>query len=134
MEKFIAILTRAVGLYSLLVSYHKSRLISATEAMKRFGTETTMPVWCSQHFQKHLQALRWLGFVVQKEFLLQQRPISGPECYRAFCQLMRIRFPDSYWCCAASGRRVIVTAPPVQMSEWQRFLFEYDQVALQAQS
>jgi len=129
MKKFIAILSRAVGLHSLLLSYHKSRLISAGEAMKRFGTETTMPVWCSQRFQHHHQALRRLGFVIEKEFVLQQRPISGPECYRAFCQLMRVRFPDSYWSCAASGTRVIVTAPPLQMSEWQRFLFEYDQVA-----
>jgi len=129
MKKFIAFLSRAVDFHSLLVSYHKSRLVSAAEAMKRFGTETTMPVWCSQRFQHHHQGLRRLGFVVEKEFLLQQRPISGPECYRAFCQLMRVRFPDSYWSCAASGTRIIVTAPPLQMSEWQRFLFDYDQGA-----
>ena len=129
MKAFIAILSRAVGLDSLLMSYHKSRLISASEAMKRFGTETAMPVWCSQRFRHHQQALQRLGFVVEKEFALQQRPISGPDCYRAFRQLLRARFPDSYWSCAASGTRVIVTAPPLQMSEWQRFLFEYDQVA-----
>jgi hypothetical protein len=129
MKKLIAILSRAVGLHSLLVYYHKSRLISAAEAMKRFGTETTMPVWCSQRFKQHHQALRRLGFVVEKEFALQRRPISGRECYRAFCQLMRARFPDSYWTCAARGARVIVTAPPLQMSEWQRFLSEYDQGA-----
>ena len=129
MKKFIALLSKGVGLHSLLVSYHKSRLISASEAMKRFGMETTMPVWCSQRFQRHQQALRRLGFVVEKEFALQQRPITGPDCYRAFCQLLRARFPDSYWSCAASGTRVIVTAPPSQMSEWQSFLFEYDRLA-----
>jgi hypothetical protein len=129
MRQFIAILSRVVGLHSLLVSYHKSRLISAGEAMKRFGTETTMPVWCSQRFRRHQEALQWLGFVEQREFTLHRRAISGPECYRAFCQLMRSRFADGYWSCSASGRRVIVTAPPSQMAEWQRFLFEYDQVA-----
>jgi hypothetical protein len=129
MKKFIAILSKASGLHALLVSYHKSRLISASEAMKRFGTETTMPVWCSQRFQRHHRALRRLGFVVEKEFALKQRRISGPECYRAFCRLMRARFPDGYWSCAATETRVIVTAPPAQMSEWQRFLFEYDQAA-----
>jgi len=129
MKKVVATLSRVVGLHSLLVSYHKSRLISASEAMKRFGTETTMPVWCSERFQRHQQALRRLGFVVEKEFALQQRPITGPDCYRAFCRLLRVRFPDRYWSCAASGTRVIVTAPPSQISEWQSFLFEYDQVA-----
>jgi hypothetical protein len=129
MKKFITILLRVVGLHSLLVSYHKARLLSAVADMKRFGTETTMPVWCSQRFQRHHQALRRLGFVEQNEFTLQQRAISGPEDYRAFCELMRARFPDGYWSCAASGTRVIVTAPASQMSEWQRFLFEYDQVA-----
>ena len=128
MKEFIAILIRAVGLHSLLVGYHKSRLISASEAMKRFGTETTMPISCSQRFQHHHQALRRLGFVVEKEFALQQRPISSPDCYRAFCQLMRLRFSDGYWSRAAGGTRVIVTAPPSQMSEWERFLFEYDEV------
>ena len=117
-----------MGLHSLLVSYHKSRLISASEAMKRCGTGTTMPVWCSQRFQHHQQALRRLGFVVEKEFALQQCPISGPDCYRDFCQLLRARFPDGYWSCAGHGTRVIVTAPPLQMCEWQRFLFEYDPV------
>ena len=88
-----------------------------------------MPVWCSQRFQRHHQALQRLGFVVKQEFALQQRRISGTECYRAFCQSMRVRFPDGCWSCAASGAQVIVTAPPSQMSEWQRFLSEYDQVA-----
>lgn len=127
MKRFIIILVRAAGLHFLLVSYHKSRLLSAAEDMKRFGTETTMPVWCSQRFQRHQQALRRLGFVEQKEFILQQRTISGSGCYRAFCQLMRARFADEYWSCAASGTRVVVTAQTSQMSEWQRFLFDYDQ-------
>jgi hypothetical protein len=97
--------------------------------MKRFGTETLMPVWCSQRFQRHHEALRRLGFVERREFTLQQRAISGRECYQTFCHLMRTRFPDGYWSCAASGSRVIVTAPPPQMPEWQRFLFEYDDLA-----
>lgn len=121
--------TRAVGLRFLLVSYHKSRLMSALRAMKQLGTETTMPVWCSQRFQRHHQALRRLGFVVEKEFALQQRPISDPACYRAFCRLIHSRFPGGYWSCTARGARVIVIAPASQMSEWQRFLFEYDQLA-----
>jgi hypothetical protein len=129
MKKFITVLLDEVGLRSLLVRYHKSRLLSALADRKRFGTETSMPVWCSQRFQRHHEALRRLGFVEQREFTLQQRAISGPECYRTFCQLMRSRFADGYWSCAASGSRVIVTAPSSQMSEWQRFLFEYDQVA-----
>jgi hypothetical protein len=129
MKKFITIWSRAVGLHSLLVCYHKSRLLSASEAMKRFGTETTMPVWCSRRFQHHHQALRQLGFLVEKVFALQQRPISDPDCYSAFCRVMRVRFPNGYWSCAANGTRVIVTAPPPQISEWHRFLFEYDQVA-----
>jgi len=129
MKKLIAILSRTVGLQSLLVSYHKSRLISAGQAMKRFGAETAMPVWCSERFRRHQQALRRLGFLVEEEFALQHRPISGPDCYRAFCQLLQTRFPDGYWSCAATGTRIIVTAPPSQISEWQRFLSQYDQVA-----
>jgi len=117
-----------VGLRFLLVKYHKSRLSAALRAMKRFGTETTMPIWCSERFQRHLQALRRLGFVVEREFKLTQHPISGSGCYRAFCRLAQARFPDGYWSCAASGTRVIVTAPPSQMSEWQLFLFEYDRI------
>jgi len=97
--------------------------------MKRFGTETSMPVWCSQRFQRHLEALRGLGFVEQREFTLQKRTVSGPECYHTFCASMRSRFPDQFWSCAASGTQVIVTALPSQMSEWQRFLFEYDEAA-----
>lgn len=126
MKNLIAILSRLTGFHFLFVSYHKSRLIAASECMKRFGTETSMPVWCSQRFQRHHQALQRLGFVIETEFLLQQRRISNPQCYRAFCELMRTRFPDVYWSCAASGERVIVTAPPSQMSEWLRFLGEYD--------
>ena len=128
MKNFIAILTRVVGLRLLLVRYHKARLMAAARSMKRFGTETTMPVWCSQRFVRHHQALLRLGFVVKHEFALLHRRVSGPE-YHAFCRLMRARFPDDYWSCAASGARVIVTAPTSQMSEWQRFLSEYDQVA-----
>src|SRR4051812_36946287 len=107
MKKFITILLKVVGLHSLLVRYHESRLLSAAADMKRFGTETTMPVSYSQRFQRHQKALRRLGFVEQKEFSLRQRAISGPECYRAFCQLMRERFADGYWSCAASGSQVI---------------------------
>jgi hypothetical protein len=129
MKNFITILLSALGLRPLLVQYHKSRLLSTLADMKRFGTETTMPSWCGQRFQRHHAALRRLGFVEQREFTLQQSAISGRECYRAFCQLMRNRFPDGFWSCAASGTRVIITAPPSQMSEWQRFLFEYDQSA-----
>ena len=124
MKKFIVVLSRVVGLRTLLVSYHKARLASASEAMKQFGTETMMPVWCSQRFQRHHRALQRLGFVVVREFTLLRRPVSGP-----FCQLLRARFPDIYWSCSAQGTRVIVTAPPSRMSEWQRFLFEYDHMA-----
>lgn len=129
MKNFLTILLSAVCLRSRLVNYHKSRLLAALADMKRFGTETTMPSWCSRRFQRHQAALRTLGFLEQREFLLQQRAISGRECYRAFCQLMRSRFPDGLWSCAASGSRVIITAPPAQMSDWQRFLFEYDHMA-----
>jgi hypothetical protein len=128
MKKFTLLLLNAVGLRFLLVTYHKSRLLAALADMKQFGTETRMPSSCTQRFDHHQQALRWLGFVEQQEFRLQQRAISGPESYRAFCQLMRARFTDGYWSCAAHETKVIVTAPPSQMSEWQRFLFEYDQV------
>jgi hypothetical protein len=81
MKKFITVLLREVGLRSLLVRYHKSRLLSALADMKRFGTETSMPTWCSQRFQRHHDALRRLGFVEQREFVLQQRAISGPESF-----------------------------------------------------
>ena len=120
------ILMRITGLYWLLTSYHKRRLLSALGNMKRFGTETTMPAWCSQRFRRHQQALRRLGFVVEREFTLQEQSVSGPGSYRAFCELMRVRFPDGYWSCAASERRVIVTAPASQMPEWERFVCEYD--------
>lgn len=94
MKEFITVLLHEVGLRSLLVRYHKSRLLSALADMKRFGLETSMPVWSSQRFQRHHEALRRLGFVQQREFTLQQRAISGPECYRTFYQLMRSRFAD----------------------------------------
>src|SRR6185369_13346491 len=129
MKKFITFLLSVIGLSSLLVSYHKSRILSVLADMKRLGTETTMPSWCGRRFQRHQAALRRLGFLEQREFALQRRAISGRECYRAFCQLMHSRFPDGLWSCAASGSRVIITAPPAQMSEWQCFLFEYDQTA-----
>jgi hypothetical protein len=129
MRRFATKILGILGFQPLLVRYHKSRLLSALALMKRFGTETSMPVWCSQRFQRHLEALRGLGFVEQREFTLEKRVISGPECYRNFCALMRRRFPDEYWSCAASERRVIVTAPKSQMPEWQRFLFEYDRAA-----
>ena len=122
-------LIRAGGLHSLLVSYHKARLASASEAMQQFGTETTMPVWCSHRFQRHQRALQRLGFLVEREFTLLRRPLSGPDRYRAFCQLLRDRFTDNYWSCAGSGTRVVVTAPPSRMPEWQHFLSEYDDAA-----
>ena len=127
MKKFITVLLNEVGLRSLLVRYHKSRLLSALADMKRFGTETSMPVWCSQRFQHHHESLRRLGFVEQREFTLHRRAISDPGCYRTFYRLIRSRFADGYWSCASIGSRVIVTAPASQMSEWQRFLLEYDQ-------
>lgn len=127
MKTFATRFLEAVGLGPLLVRYHKSRLQSAHTLMKRFGTETSMPVSYSRRFQRHLGALRRLGFVEQREFTLQNRAVSGPQCYQTFCALMRSRFPDAYWSCAASGSLVVVTAPPTQMSEWRRFLSEYDQ-------
>jgi len=114
---------------NLFVRYHKSRLLAASAAMKRFGTERKMPVWCSQRFQRHQDALRRLGFVERREFKLQNRAVSGPEGYRNFCASMRSRFPDEFWSCSASGKRVIVTAPPTQIPEWQHFLLEYDRAA-----
>lgn len=129
MKRFISFLLSVVGLRFLLVTYHKSRLLAALADMKRFGTETRMPVWCSERFRRHHEALRSLGFVEQREFTLRQRAISGPECYRAFCQLVRNKFTAGYWSFSAMGARVIVTAPPSHIPEWQRFLFEYDHVA-----
>jgi hypothetical protein len=129
MKNFFTFFFSAIGLRSRLVRYHKSRLLSVLADMKRLGTETTMPSWCGRRFQHHQSALRTLGFLEQREFTLQHRAISGRECYRAFCQLMRTKFPDGFWSYAASGSRVIITDQPSQMSEWQRFLFEYDQMA-----
>jgi hypothetical protein len=126
MKKLVAILLGVTGIRFLLVRYHKSRLRAAGRLMKRFGTESTMPVWCSQRARRHHQALRRLGFVVEKEFALQRRSISGRDCYRAFYQLIRTRFPDDYWSCSTSGKRVIVVAPVTQLQEWQRFISEYD--------
>ena len=126
MKKFIVILSRAVGLHSLLVSHHRSRLISAGEAMKRCGTETTMPVLHSARFQHHQRALLRLGFLMEREFALARRAIGGPVPYRAFCDLLRARFPDGYWSCAASGSRITVTAPTSQIPEWEQFLSAYD--------
>ena len=74
MKKLIAMLIGAFGLRSVLVTYHKSRLGSALITMKQFDTETTMPVWCSQRFQRHFRALRRLGFVVEREFVLERPP------------------------------------------------------------
>ena len=129
MKKLIAILLRATGLQIVLVGYHSWRLHIASGLMKQFGSDTQMPVWCSARFRRHQRALLRLGFLVEREFALAHRMISGREPYRAFCDSMRARFPDDYWSCAASGKRVIVIAPPAQMSEWQRFLCEYDQMA-----
>jgi hypothetical protein len=129
MKKLIAILLRATGLHTMLVSYHRWRLRIASELMRQFGSDTQMPVWCSARATRHRRALQRLGFLVEREFALAHRVISEREPYRAFCDSIRARFPDDYWSCAATGKRVIVTAPPAQMSEWQRFLCEYDKVA-----
>src|SRR5215471_6648071 len=112
MKNFLTYLLSALGLRSPLIRYHKSRLLSVLADMKRLGTETTMPSWCGRRFQRHQSALRTLGFLEQREFTLQHRTVTGRECYRAFCQLMRNRFPDGLWSCGASGSRVIITAPP----------------------
>lgn len=126
MEKLIAYVLGTAGLNALVVRYHKTRLLAALRDMRRFGTATAMPTRYSQRFQHHHCALRRLGFVVEREFALQRRTIFSPECYHAFHQSLRVRFPDGLWSCSASGKRVIVTAPPGQMPEWQIFLTEYD--------
>lgn len=129
MKKLIAILLRATGLQIVLVSYHTWRLHITVGLMKRFGSDTQMPGWCSARFRRHQRALQRLGFLAEREFTLAHRVISGREEYRAFCNSMSVRFSDDYWSCAASEKRVVVIVPPAQMSEWQRFLCEYDQVA-----
>jgi hypothetical protein len=131
MKTLITILLRATGLHTMLVSYHRWRLRIACGLMKRFGSDTHMPVWCSARATRHQRALQRLCFLLEREFALAHRVISDREIYRAFCDSMRARFPDDYWSCscAANGKRVTVIAPPAQMSEWQRFLCEYDQVA-----
>ena len=126
MKHFIAILLRLTGLRAVVVAYHQRRLRAAEALMKRFGTETTMPVWCSDRFRRHQRALLGLGFLMEREFALARRVISGPEPYGTFCNLMRARFPNGGWSCAASGRRIIVTAPRSQIPEWERFVSEYD--------
>ena len=94
--------------------------------MKKFGSDTEMPVWCSARFRRHQRALRRLGFLIEREFALTSRPVYGREGYRAFCELMRGRFPDGYWSCAAGGRRIILIAPTSQIPEWEQFVSEYE--------
>ena len=126
MNRFIEALMRAIRLRSVLVRYHRIRLDSAVRAMSRFGTERSMPVGCSRRLQQHQGALRRLGFLVDREFALRRRAISGPEAYQGFCRQLRARFPDGTWACAASGKRVVVTAPAYQLGEWEQFLIGYD--------
>lgn len=84
MKKLFTILLSAIGLRSMLVNYHKSRLLSTLADMKRLGTETTMPSWCGQRFQRHQAALRRLGFLEQKEFTLQHRAIPAANVTARF--------------------------------------------------
>jgi hypothetical protein len=126
MKNFIALLLRITGLRAVLVSYHQRRLRAASALMKQSGSDTEMPAWCSARFQRHQRALLRLGFLMEREFALARRAICGPEPYRAFCALMRARFPDGCWSCAANGRRIIVTAPTSQIPEWEQFVSEYD--------
>src|SRR5690349_14361843 len=115
MNNLITPLLRLPGLRAVLIRYHQWRLRVALALMKQFGSDTQMPVWCSARFQRHQQALLRLGFLIEREFSLARRAISEPEPYRAFCTLMKARFPDGCWSCAASGRRIIVTAPTSQI-------------------
>jgi|SRR6185436_9202856 len=126
MKTLIAFLLRTTGLRTVLVSYHQRRLRGALVLMKKFGSDREMPVWCSARLQRHQRALLRLGFLIEREFALARRAISGPEPYHAFRDLMRGRFPNACWSCAASGRRVIVVAPMSQIPEWERFVSEYD--------
>lgn len=126
MKTLIALLLRMTGLRAVLVSYHRRRMRAALALMKKFGSDSEMPVWCSARFQRHRRALLGLGFLMEKEFALVRRTISGPEPYRAFSDLMRARFPGGSWSCAAEGRRIIVVAPTSQIPEWEQFVSEYD--------
>ena len=129
MKSFIVLLLRMTGLRAVLVGYHQWRLRVALALIKRFGSDTAMPVWCSAPFQRHQRALLRLGFLIEREFALGRRAICGPEPYRAFRDLMRARFPDGCWSCAASGRRIIVVAPTSQIPDWEQFVSEYDREA-----
>ena len=126
MKKFIISLLEATGVRCLLIRYHQSRLRAAEGLMRRFGTDTHMPVWCSKRFTRHQRALLLLGFLARKEFTLTQRFIRGRETYLAFSRLMRARFPEGSWSCAISVYRLIVTAPVSQLPAWENFLNEYD--------
>jgi hypothetical protein len=106
MKKLIGILFRAMGIRFFLIRYHKSRLQAAEALMKRFGTDTEMPVWCSEQFVRHQRALVWLEFLTIKEFTLALRSISGRQPYLRFFRLMKARFPVGFWSCSALGRRV----------------------------
>jgi hypothetical protein len=126
MKNLIALLLRTTALHAVLVSYHQWRLRAALALMKKFGSDTKMPVWCSARFQRHQRALLRLGTLIEREFALTRRAICGPEPYRAFRDLMRARFSDGCWSCAASGGRIIVVAPTSQIPEWEQFVSEYD--------
>ena len=108
MQDSILLLLRMTGLRAALVRYHQWRMRVAIALMKRFGIETSMPVWCSSRFRRHQRASIRLGFLIEREFALARRAIRGPELYRAFCALRRARFPDGYWSCAAKGTRINV--------------------------
>jgi hypothetical protein len=119
-------LLRITGLHAAMVRFHLWRLRVAQSLMQKHGSEMQMPVWCSSRLVRHQRALLSLGFLVEREFELRHRAISGRETYRAFCDLMRSRFPSGSWSCAASGRRVVVTAPTSQLPEWKEFVEAYD--------
>jgi hypothetical protein len=124
--KIFAVFLRITGLRAVIVRYHQQRLPTVLALMKRFGSDSAMPVWCSARFQRHQRALLGLGFLIEREFALVRRRICGPEPYRAFCSLTRRRFPDGCWSCAADGRRIVVVAPTSQIREWEQFVSEYD--------
>jgi hypothetical protein len=126
MKTLVTYLLRTTGLRVALVSYHQWRLHTALAIMKKFGSDTQMPAWCSARFQRHQRALLRLGFLIEREIALVRRAIIGPELYLAFRDLMRARFPDGCWSCAASGRRIVVVAPTSQIPEWEQFVSEYD--------
>jgi hypothetical protein len=126
MKKLIAILLKATGIRFFLIRYHKSRLRAAQGLMKRFGSDTEMPVWCSERFARHQRALVRLEFLTIKEFTLTRRSIFDREPYRTFCQLMKASVPGNFWSCSALGRRVVISAPMSQLPDFERFLSEYD--------